>query len=178
MRAILLSVAVLATLPVCAATEASTNVVLSPSATRSYQIRNSEFGDLLRPRNASGANGTPMVLYPEQQWKCMTWKLQPGSDSAFVVQNHFTSKTFTTVTNQDRLMIAQEPLGSDPARRTQWKFTALEDGTYQITDPRTGQALTAVKNQNGGVEVIAAPWTAAAGQKWRLTEIDPSKLTM
>jgi hypothetical protein len=35
-----------------------------------------------------------------------------------------------------------------------------------------------VKNQNGGVEVIAAPWTAAAGQKWRLTEIDPSKLTM
>src|SRR5215472_16632912 len=65
----------------------------APEAT-TYQIRNLKYGDLLRPKDANSANGTPIVLYPAQPWKCMTWRLQPSGNSAFYLKNLFTSKTF------------------------------------------------------------------------------------
>ena len=50
---------------------------------KSYQIANKKHGDLLRPKDANGSNGTPIVLYPVQLWKCLTWKLTPAGDSEF-----------------------------------------------------------------------------------------------
>lgn len=65
----------------------------APEAT-TYQIRNVKHGDLLRPKDANSATGTPIVLYSAQPWKCMTWRLQPAGDSGFQVRNLFTAKTF------------------------------------------------------------------------------------
>ena len=64
------------------------------SSPASFQVRNKKFGELLRPRDANSANGTPLVLYSAQPWKCMTWKFHPAGENAFHLQNHFTSKTF------------------------------------------------------------------------------------
>ncbi len=45
------------------------------------QIRSRRFKDLLlRPVNASNKTGAPIVLYPAQSWKCMTWKIE-GTDT-------------------------------------------------------------------------------------------------
>jgi hypothetical protein len=71
------------------------------SAPESFQIRNKKFGELLRPEAANGADGTRIVLYPAQSWKCMTWKLHPAGESAFQLQNHFTSKTFAPADKAD-----------------------------------------------------------------------------
>jgi hypothetical protein len=151
---------------------------LSETATESYQIRNEKFGDLLRPRDANSANGTPIVLYSPEPWKCMTWKLHPVGAGEFCLQNHFTSKTFVTQTNSDLPALVQTGWSREAGERPRWRFTQLTDNVYKITDPKSDAALTAVEGKNGTVRVVLAPWQDHPEQKWRLEKIDPSSLTM
>jgi hypothetical protein len=143
-------------------------------APKSYQIRNVKFGDLLRPENANSANGTHIVLYPAQPWKCMTWKLLPAGDSVFQLQNHFTHKTFAESTNGATRAMVQIPFGQDSSQRPTWKLAKQANGFYRIIDVTSGQSLTAASKDS----VILAPWEGKAEQQWELIETDPAKLTM
>jgi hypothetical protein len=140
----------------------------------SYQIRNSKFGELLRPEDANNADGTHIVLHPQQPWKCMTWKLSPAGDSAYYLKNHFTGKTFAGQTNGKVPIVLQVPLASDASMRPTWVLTKLPDGFYRISDQHSGQVLTASSKR----AVTLAPWEERSEQKWELLAIDPSKLTM
>lgn len=157
---------------------AADNTGLSATATESYQIRNKKFGDLLRPKDANGAEGTRIVLYPAEPWKCMTWKLRPAGDSEFHVQNHFTSKTFIVDTSHGETNVIQTAFARDAGERPVWRFTKLADGSYQITDMKSGAALTAIGGDGQSVRVVVAPWQDKAEQKWELEKTDPAKLTM
>ena len=148
------------------------------AASESFQIRNQKFGDLLRPEDASGANGARIVLYSAQLWKCMTWKLHPAGAELFQVQNHFTSKTFAAKDQGAPLAVVQSPWSRDAKERPAWRFTKLPDGLYQITDPASGKALTADSAGGGGVRIVLAPWQKQPEQKWELLKTDPAKLTM
>lgn len=150
---------------------------LSATATESYQIRNKKFGDLLRPKDANGAEGTRIVLYPAEPWKCMTWKLRPAGDSGFHVQNHFTSKTFIVNASSGGTNVIQTVFARQASERPVWRFTKLADGSYQISDAKSGNALTAVSD-NGTVRVTVAPWQDKDEQKWKLEKTDPATLTM
>lgn len=145
----------------------------SPALSGSFQIRNKKFGGLLRPENASNANGARLVLYPAQPWKCMTWKVQ-STNSGYQLQNHFTSKTFASsaAPGKPQSPVTQAPYGA-PADRPTWQFEKLSDGTYKISDPKTGNVLTGTSDG-----VVTAAWTDKEEQKWELLAIDPSKLTM
>jgi len=159
-------------------TFAADNSDLSATATESYQIRNKKFGDLLRPENANNAEGTRIVLYPAEPWKCMTWKLHPAGESTFQVQNHFTSKTFIANTSHGETNVIQTAFAREAGERPVWRFTKLADGSYQITDMKSGAALTAVGGDGQPVRVVVAPWQDKAEQKWELEKTDPAKLTM
>ena len=143
------------------------------SAPKSFQIRNLKFGQVLRPENANNADGTPIVLYPAQPWKCMTWKLLPVGDSAFQLQNHFTHKTFAGRTNETRLAVVQVPFDRESLKRPAWKVAKLSNGFYRIIDA-SGESLTASSKQ----AVILAPWEEKPEQQWELIETDPAQLTM
>jgi hypothetical protein len=145
-----------------------------PSGTKSYQIRNCKFDQLLRPRDANNADGTRIVLYPAQPWKCMTWKLLPAGNAAFQLQNHFTQKTFEAKTNEAGTALVQIPLDRDASKRPAWKFEKLTDGFYRITDVASGRCLAA--SSKGAV--ILAPAEEQREQEWELIETDPAKLTM
>ncbi len=148
----------------------------APEAT-TYQIRNVKHQDLLRPRDANNANGTPIVLYSAQPWKCMTWRLQPAGDATFQLKNLFTAKTFCAATNTTA--VQQVPLAKERGVSPAWRFIKLADGTYEITDSKSGQALTAVKEQGGyEVKIEVAPWQNSDEQKWQLEKMDPQQLTM
>ncbi len=151
-----------------------------PSAAKSYQIRNQKYGDLLRPQDANSANGTPIVLYPAQSWKCMTWKFSAAGDSGFHLQNHFTSKTFAVGTSADGkpAPVAQVPFAKEKEQLPAWQFTRLDDGAFKISDPKTGKVLTALEAGPSGIKVVLDTWADGDRQKWRLTEIDPKNLTM
>ena len=146
-----------------------------------YQIRNLSHRDLLRPKDANGATGTPIVLYPSQPWKCMTWELQPAGDSAFHLKNLFTSKTFSAATNAGTALrfVSQVPLVKTGGEVPAWELLKLADGSYEITDTTSGQALTALKVPGEGeVKIIVAPWKNMDEQKWQLEKMDPKKLSM
>ena len=165
---------------------AATDSVSQPGAGEaalagSFQVRNQKYGDLLRPEEANRADGTRIVLYPAQPWKCMTWKLQGSGDPGFQLQNHFTGKTFAAEAGADKAepAVTQVPFSKKPEERPTWQLLKLTDGTYRITDPKSGKALTAVKEEAGsGVKIVARAWREGADQKWELIEIDPKQLTM
>jgi len=162
---------------ICTVAHAGADTVTNATP-KSYQIRNVKFGDLLRPRDANSANGTPLVLYPAQPWKCMTWKLLPAGDSVFQLRNHFTSKTFAAgATNQVPSPVVQVPFAKDAAARPVWQFVKLADGTCEIVDVKSGHALTAVKSDDAP-KIVLEPWSNQPEQKWELIEIDPASLTM
>lgn len=168
--------------PALAAENPTASDAASPATGKSYQIRNKKYGELLRPEEANGADGTPIVLYPAQSWKCMTWKLTSAGAAEFSLQNHFTSKTFAAKTGGDQsaAAVAQVPFGRNPAERPVWQFSKLKDGSYKIVDSKTGKALSAQKSSNGGsnAKIVLEAWTESDAQKWELVEIDPAKLTM
>lgn len=142
---------------------------------KSYQIRNVKFHNLLRPEDANSANGTRIVLYPAQPWKCMTWKFFPAGDGVFQLKNHFTSKTFSAgSTNEVLSPVTQVPFGKDASARPAWRFLRLGDGTYEIVEVKSGRALTA----NGSEKIVVKTWSETPEQKWELVETDPAKLTM
>ena len=165
-------------LPLVAAEPASPQSVPAPG--KSYQIRNKEFGQLLRPENASNADGAAIVLYPAQAWKCMTWRISSAGDSRYCLQNHFTSKTFAASPGKaETQAVTQVPWGKDADKRPVWQVSPLKDGTFKIVDVKTGNVLTAQKAADGsGATVVLAPWKDGDGQKWELREIDPATLTM
>ena len=147
------------------------------SPPKSYQIRNLKYSDLLRPEDANSANGTRIVLYPAQPWKCMTWKLFPAGADTFQVRNHFTSKTFNCTSTNDVSPVVQVPFTKDAALRPTWRFIKLPDGTCEIADPKTGHVLTA-EQDGGSAKITLAPWHELPEQKWELIEINPATLTM
>ncbi len=149
-------------------------------ASKSFQIRNHKYGDLLRPEEANSADGTPIVLYPAQHWKCMTWKLHLAGESRVQMQNHFTSKTFAPKTgDQAQAPVSQVPFAKDSQSRPTWQLTRLKDGSYKVTDAKSGKALTAAKGDSGSaVRIVIEAWRNGDDQKWDLIEIDPKKLTM
>ena len=133
----------------------------------SAQIRNVQFGLVLRPRDANNKDGTPLDLYPAQPWKCMTWTTHATDDGLVSLKNRFTSKTFSTAADGT---IKQIPFDAAKA----WKFEKLADGNYRILDPATpGKALTA-RDEN---TLALDDWKDAPGQKWEVL-IAPAHLTM
>jgi hypothetical protein len=175
----LLACSLLAGASVSMAAEPAPGTTAKPATPESFQIRNQKFGDLLRPEDANSADGTRIVLYPAQAWKCMTWKLLPAGESAFALQNHFTSKTIAPApAGGEPTAVIQVPLGKSADQRPTWQLKKLSDDLYQITETKSGKALTAVAADGGGVRVVLAPAGPGDEQKWRLIKTDPAKLTM
>jgi len=150
------------------------------AAPESCQIRNKKFGKLLRPEDASGADGARIVLYPAQSWKCMTWKMHPAGEATFYLQNHFTGKTFAPAATDDgtQAPVTQVPFTKNAQERPVWRLTKLPDGLYQIIENKSGKALTATPADSGGARITIAPAGKGDEQKWEVEKIDPAKLTM
>ena len=162
-------------LAVCAVTVSSFSSDISQVlVSGSYQIRNRKFDELLRPENANSTDGTHIVLYPAQPWKCMTWKLLPAGESAFYLQNHFTSKTFEAKTNLTGSVVVQIPFAREASNRLSWHFTKLANGFYRITEGSSEESLTASSES----VITLAPWKETPEQQWELIVTDPAKLTM
>ncbi len=144
-----------------------------------YQIRNQKYQELLRPKDANNADGTRIVLYSPEPWKCMTWRLQTATNDGYCLRNVFTAKTFSFAADGTARPVTQIPYSHQPDKNPVWQFTKLEDGTYKISDAKNDGVLTAVPNAGGdGESIVVQPWQNLDEQKWELSKIDPKDLTM
>jgi len=70
-----------------------------------YAIKNVQTGMLLRIKDASKANGTPLVSYNPVNWKCMTWDFQHKEDNTYQLRNLFSGKTFQQGICEPRVLL-------------------------------------------------------------------------
>jgi hypothetical protein len=141
-------------------------------ANESHQIANVGREDLLRPRDASSADRTPIVLYPRQDWRCLTWKFEPAGDDFVRLVNYFTHKTLAPEGDGQTRKITQCPVSKDAVGGQQWRFIPLGDNVYRIEHVATGKALSATANG----DVVVEKWTGSDSQKWKLLE-KPAKFS-
>lgn len=150
--------------------------VTHPIPGDSFQIESAANpGRLLRVKDARSENGTPIVLYPQVAWKCMTWQLEADGEG-FRLKNHFTRKTLgpTTKPADTSTPVVQKPLDKEPSASEAWRFEAIEgtDGLVRLMHIESGFVLEATE---GGSIVLAKPSDSPA-QRWRLLP-KPEKFT-
>lgn len=75
-----------------------TITTFAQAITGNYAIKNVHTGLLLRIQDANSKNGTPIVGYPAQNWKCMTWRFKQTGNNNYQLQNLFSNKTLQPVT--------------------------------------------------------------------------------
>ena len=143
----------------------------SSLAGQSHQIENVAQSDLLRPRDANSANGTPIVLYSHQDWKCMTWKLEAVGDDVRLV-NYFTHKTFYPDAAADGSAVTQHPAAKPAGDAEKWRFIPVDGGHYRLEHAATGKTLAVTADGN----VVIETYTGAATQQWKLLD-KPAKFT-
>ena len=124
-------------------------------------------GMLLRPRDASSAEGVPIVLYPQQDWKCMTWKLEPIGDGDEVrLVNYFTHKTFYPDPAADDAPVTQHAAAKVAATAERWKLVPTDGGAFRLDHVTTGKTLTVTPDG----ALVVSPWTGGSTQQWKLLD--------
>jgi hypothetical protein len=110
-------------------------VVITASAQTikgTYAIKNVQNGMLLRIKDANGKNGTPLVSYDPQNWKCMTWDFKHAGGNTYQLQNLFTHKTFQPQTKASaNVALEEQPLAENAATQ-QYEFEPVGKDTYLI----------------------------------------------
>jgi hypothetical protein len=143
----------------------------------SHMVRNKKYQLMLRPRDANRKDGTPIVLYPSQTWKCMGWRFEPMPGGVRLV-NYFTGKSFEAdgpMTGKPPVI--QTPVAPERAEKQTWRFVVLGGGLYRI-ESLSGGVLTAIESEGGGdPQVVLAPWNDLESQKWELLNL-PDRFTM
>jgi hypothetical protein len=142
----------------------------------SHGLRNQQFGLFLRPRDASNKDGEPIVLYPQQPWKCMAWHFESAPGGTRLV-NFFTGKSFEVQQSSGTKALVQMPSSTEHRQSESFHFVTLSDGFYEIED-NAGGVLTGIDSDgHGDIRVVVSPWKNSPSQRWQLVDI-PDHFTM
>jgi hypothetical protein len=142
----------------------------------SHGLRNQQFGLFLRPRDASNKDGEPIVLYPQQPWKCMAWRFEGAAGGTRLV-NFFTGKSFEVEQSAGTKALVQMPSSPERRQSESFHFVLLEGGFYMI-ESEAGGVLTAIDSDGrGDIRVVVTPWKSSPSQRWQLVDI-PDHFTM
>jgi hypothetical protein len=109
----------------------------------SHGLRNKQYQLFLRPRDASNKDGEPIVLYPQQPWKCVAWKFEAQQGRVRLI-NYFTGKTFQLQSATGTHPVVQEPVNATAADAQGWKFVPVGDGLFKLESPNGQGVMTAI----------------------------------
>jgi len=130
---------------------------------------------LLRVKDAQSANGTPLVAYYPENWKCMTWDFQHVEGNTYKLKNLFTSKTFQPVTEANAgVALEEQPLNADNIAQ-QSDFEPIDKDTFLIKLKGTDLYLTP-SDKKGSVnsKIILAKKTNTKDQYWYIYRQSPT----
>jgi hypothetical protein len=140
-----------------------------------YAIKNEQTGMLLRVKDARSENGTPLVAYNPENWKCMTWDFQHVEGNTYKLKNLFTSKTFQPVAEANPgVALEEQPLNADNANQ-QYEFEPIDQDTFMIKLKGTDLYLTP-SDKKGSVnsKIILAKKTNTKDQYWDIYQQSPT----
>lgn len=130
---------------------------------------------LLRIKDANSKNGTPLVLYNPENWKCMTWDFKNISGNTYQLQNLFTHKTFQTVASPETgVAMEQQPLKNGDAAQV-YEFEAVSKGSFLIRLKGSDLYLTP-SDKEGSVNsvIILSKRTKDKLQLWSIYQQIPT----
>jgi hypothetical protein len=136
-----------------------------------FAIHNVETGKNLRPYNAGVSNGNRIILYPHNEWKCLTWRFNHIEGTTCQLQNLYTEKTFEPKSDIEAgVALWQQPLKKD--RSQYWEFIEQPDETYLIRLKETELYITFSSDKTDS-NIILMPYQNSSDQQWKLIEQYP-----
>jgi len=139
-----------------------------------YAIKNVQTGMLLRIKDASKANGTPLVSYNPVNWKCMTWDFQHKEDNTYQLRNLFSGKTFQPVqAAAEAVAMEEQPLQAGAAAQ-QYEFIAAGKNSYLIRLKGTAFYLSPANDKgNTNTAIVLTQKHDTPLQQWTIYEQHP-----
>lgn len=140
-----------------------------------YAIKNVKTGLLLRVKDAASKNGTPLVAYPAQNWKCMTWDFKNTGANIYQLENLLTHKTFQSQTAAAaEVSLEEQPLTSGNANQ-EYEFISVKKDVYFIKLKGTDLYVTP-SDPAGEVNspIILAKKRNSAEQQWTIYQQSPT----
>lgn len=150
-------------------------VVSAQDIKGNYAIKNVQTGMLLRVKDAASKNGTPLVAYYPENWKCMTWNFKSTGHNTYQLQNLLTNKTFQPVNQANaEVPFEEQPLITD-APNQQYEFVKVKPDTYLIKLKGTDLYVTPADSK-GKVNsaIILADKKNTPEQLWTIYEQAPT----
>ncbi|GAA3920889.1 hypothetical protein GO495_00830 [Chitinophaga oryziterrae] len=139
-----------------------------------FAIKNVQQGLLLRVKDAGSANGTPLVVYEPENWKCMTWNFEQVNGQVYKLKNLFTGKTFEAAKPAAGEAFTEQPLVQQSTAQ-QYEFVPLRKNVYLIKLQGTDLYLTpAGADAKINTPVILAKKNGTAAQEWTIYEQHPT----
>ena len=140
-----------------------------------YAIKNVETGMLLRVKDASNKNGTPLVAYTPQNWKCMTWNFIPVAGNTYQLKNLFTGKTFQPKAGDTTETVLEEQPLTSASSIQQFDFEPAGKNIYWIKLKGTELYLTSGDKQGAvNLPVILSKKSGNKEQQWTIYEQAPT----
>ena len=140
-----------------------------------YAIKNVQTGMLLRIKDASNKNGTPLVAYGPQNWKCMTWNFILVEGNTYQLKNLFTGKTFQPKISDTAESGLEEQPVSLGSNNQQYEFEPAAKDIYRIKLKGTELYLTP-EDKKGATNslIILTRKTGTKEQQWTIYEQAPT----
>jgi hypothetical protein len=137
-----------------------------------YAIKNVLTGMLLRVKDASNKNGTPLVAYDPQNWKCMTWNFISVEGNTYQLKNLFTGKTFQP--KQADIALEEQPISLGSSNQ-QYEFEPAGKDIYLIKLKGTDLYITPEdKKGASNSAIILVKKTKTKEQQWTIYEQAPT----
>ncbi len=140
-----------------------------------YAIKNVQTGLLLRVKDANSKNGTPLVAYSPENWKCMTWNFKQVEGNAYQLQNLFTNKTFEPLTDsaQKEITLSEQPLATKINQ--QYEFIPAENNSYFIKLKDSDLYITSPTNEaEVNAKILLQKKNNNSTQRWTIYTQNPT----
>ena len=140
-----------------------------------YAIKNVQTGMLLRVKDARSENGTPLVAYSPENWKCMTWEFNTTGANVYQLQNLLTGKTFQPSAMPDAgVGLVEEPMQGSTAYQ-QYEFIKDKGESYLIRLKGTNWYMTPEdKNGSTNSRIVLASRSNGPEQLWNIYAQEPT----
>jgi hypothetical protein len=139
-----------------------------------YAIKNVQTGLLLRIKDANKSNGTPLVAYAPEDWKCMTWNFNHVDGQTYQLQNLLTGKTIQSANQAPSAgdVLKQQPISNSVIQ--QYEF--IPDGKNIYLIKLKGLDLYITPSDDRGTingPVILSKKDGSKLQQWTIYEQHP-----
>lgn len=107
-----------------------------------FAIQNVKTGINVRIKDANSKNGTPIVAYSPENWKCETWDFKQQDDKTYLLANLFSGKTIQPISSPiPGTTLNEQPIDASSSLQ-RYEFIPMGKETYLIKLKGTDLYLT------------------------------------